>query len=272
MIRTAPRVTRVAIAVSLAIATACASAQSKGFTARSPIATYWMDVATVNLSIPGAEDMADMPILGNMMGNFFGGSKLGVMPGKWLDLALLARQKPGGTEATHAIPSGQKMGAELPLLPVAKPQPGGTAPDSREDVEQRKPKGRLLLYWGCSETVRAGQPRILDMATAGPTDFAKFFVGRYAPERGATSQPGRAIWPNERDRQRVPKDSTLVGEHAVSGEGVPPRPQVRDRREPGFHGENEPRGAWRPEGPHHGKLERCLHGARLLPLGHGRRR
>jgi hypothetical protein len=52
-------------------------------------------------------------------------------------------------------------------------------------------------------------------------DFARFFVGRYAPERGATSQPGRAIWPNERDRQRVPKDSSLAGEHAVSGEGVP---------------------------------------------------
>jgi hypothetical protein len=113
------------------------------------------------------------------------------------------------------------MGPSLPLEPVPKPTPGGTAPESREDLERQKPKGRLLLYWGCGESVRAGQPRILDMATAGPMDFARFFVGRYAPERGATSQPGRAIWPNERDRQRVPKDSSLAGEHAVSGEGVP---------------------------------------------------
>jgi hypothetical protein len=107
---------------------------------------------------------------------------------------------------------------------VPKPQPGGTSsPESRpEEVERQKPKGRLLLYWGCSETVRPGQPRILDMATAGPMDFAKFFVGRYAPERGATSEPGRAIWPNERDRQRVPKNASLQGEHAISGEGVPP--------------------------------------------------
>jgi hypothetical protein len=29
------------------------------------------------------------------------------------------------------------------------------------------------------------------------------------------------VWPNEKDRQRVPKDSSLRGEHAVSGEGIP---------------------------------------------------
>ncbi|HEX4943111.1 MAG TPA: hypothetical protein VFV55_02090 [Usitatibacteraceae bacterium] len=211
---------RLALAVCLAATAVPALAQPKGAPAKTPVANYWMDVATVNVSMPGMEEMADMPLVGGMMGNFFGGSKMGVMPGKWLDLALYTRQKPAGTDGTHAIPPGQRMGSSLPLLPVAKPQPGGTAPESR-DVDQQKPKGRLLLYWGCSETVRAGQPRILDMATAGPMDFAKFFVGRYAPERGATSQPGRSIWPNETDKQRVPKDSSLLGEHAVSGEGVP---------------------------------------------------
>jgi hypothetical protein len=223
MNRTLSRVARIAVAVSLALAAAQAQGQSKAPPAKTPVANYWMDVATVNVSIPGAEEMADMPLVGGMMGNFFGGSKLGMVPGKWLDLALYTRQKPAGTEGTHAIPPGQKMGASLPLLPVPKPQAGGTASDTTpESVERQKPKGRLLLYWGCSEAVRAGQPRILDMATAGPTDFAKFFVGRYAPERGATSQPGRSIWPNEQDKQRVPKDSSLLGEHAVRGEGVPP--------------------------------------------------
>ncbi len=199
---------------------AISAAQAKGASAKTPIAYYWMDVATVTVSIPGVEEMSDMPILGSMMGNYFGGSKLGAVPGKWLDLALHTRRKPAGTEGTHAIPAGQRMGASLPLLPVPKPQPGGTTSETTpESVEQQKPKGRLLLYWGCNETVRAGQPRILDMATAGPMDFARFFVGRYAPERGATSQPGRAIWPNDQDKQRVPKDSSLAGEHASSGEG-----------------------------------------------------
>jgi hypothetical protein len=212
---------RLALAVSLALAAAPALGQSKGAPAKTPIANYWMDVATVHLAIPGAEEMADMPVLGGLMGNMFGGSKMGVMPGKWLDLSLYTRQKPGGTDGTHAIPPGQNMGPSLPLEPVAKPQPRGTSQDTT-DAEREKPKGRLLLYWGCSATVRAGQPRILDMATAAPTDFAKFFVGRYAPERGATSRAGHAIWPNEKDRQRVPKNASLIGDHAVSGDGVPP--------------------------------------------------
>ncbi len=216
---TRPAAAPLALAVCLAFATP-ALAQSKAAPAKTPIANYWMDVATVHLAIPGAEDVADMPLIGGLMGNMFGGSKVGVMPGKWLDLSLYTRQKPGGTLGTHAIPPGQNMGPSLPLEPVAKPKPGGTAQDTPTDYE--KPKGRLLLYWGCGPTVRQGQPRILDMATAGPQDFARFFVGRYAPERGATSRPGHAIWPNEKDNQRVPKNASLVGEHAVSGEGVPP--------------------------------------------------
>ncbi len=217
------RPARIALAVTLAFAAPNAFAQSKAAPAKTPVANYWMDVATVNVSIPGVEEATEMPLIGGMIGNFFGGSKLGMVPGKWLDLALYTRQKPAGTSGNHAIPPGQNMGASLPLEPVPKPQPGGTAPDTKpEDVERQKPKGRLLLYWGCGEAVRPGQPKILDMATAGPMDFAKFFVGRYAPERGATSEPGRAIWPNERDRQRVPKDASLRGDHAISGEGVPP--------------------------------------------------
>ena len=217
---TRPIPARLALAACLALA-GPALAQSKSAPAKTPIANYWMDVATVHLAMPGAEEMADMPLLGNLMGNMFGGSKMGVMPGKWLDLSLYTRQKPGGTVGTHAIPPGQNMGATLPLEPVEKPKPRGTSQDSNP-TDYEKPKGRLLLYWGCSATVRPGQPRILDMATAGPQDFAKFFVGRYAPERGATSRPGHAIWPNEKDNQRVPKNASLLGEHAVSGEGVPP--------------------------------------------------
>lgn len=211
---------RLALAACLAIPALPAAAQSKAPAAKTPVANYWMDVATVNLSIPGAQEMADMPLIGGMMGNFFGGSKLGMVPGKWLDLAVYTREKPAGTEGTHAIPPGQAMGASLPLRPVPRPVPT-TGNEATRDIDQQRPKGRLLLYWGCGESVRPGQPRILDMATAGPEDFGKFFVGRYAPERGATSSPGRAIWPNEEDKQRVPKESSLRGDHAVTGAGIP---------------------------------------------------
>ena len=79
----------------------------------------------------------------------------------------------------------------------------------------------MILYWGCGDTVRAGQPRVLDMATAKPEDYQKFFVSRRATQRGTHSTPGRPVWPNEVDSRMVPANASLVGEHAFSGQGVP---------------------------------------------------
>jgi hypothetical protein len=45
--------------------------------------------------------------------------------------------------------------------------------------------------------------------------------GRAPRERGAVSRPGHALWPNEKDRRRFGRDASLVGEHAVTGDGVP---------------------------------------------------
>ncbi len=63
---TRPAATPLALAVCLAFA-APALAQSKAAPAKTPIANYWMDVATVHLAIAGAEEAADMPLLGGLM-------------------------------------------------------------------------------------------------------------------------------------------------------------------------------------------------------------
>ena len=188
----------------------------------SPLAQFWLDVATHNLSIPGMEAMEESPMTG-MMGNFFGAAK-GPMgsPGKWLDTALYTRDKPGGSEAQHGIPAALQMGPSLPLVPVQAQPQGPRGPAAQRDEEPEKPKGRMLFYWGCSDIVRPGQPRVIDFAKATPQDYASFMVGRFAPDRGAKAVPGRSVWPNPKDSQRVPRDATLVGEHMVSGEGVPP--------------------------------------------------
>ena len=57
------------------------------------------------------------------------------------------------------------MGNSLLLLPVqAQPRtPSGPGHQSVDEVPQQ-PKGRILFYWGCSETVRPGQPRVLDLS------------------------------------------------------------------------------------------------------------
>jgi hypothetical protein len=198
---------------------------------KPPVAQYWMDVAT--LSMAGMDEMPDVPdmgALGGLMGGMTGmpgmsgvsfGATRGMMPGRWLDLAVVTQRKPAGTEATQIIPAGQNMGPSLLLLPV-EAQPGAhkTGRESADEMPER-PKGRILFYWGCGETVRAGQPRVLDFAKAGMEDYGKFMMGRAVRDTGAKATPGHAIWPNEKQRQKVPANASLTGEHALSGEGLP---------------------------------------------------
>jgi len=210
------------LAAILSLPVALAYAQTK-----PPLAQFWMDAATINMSIPGMSDLDEGPVggmgglAGMMGGSLFGTTKMGVgQPGKWLDTALYTRNKPAGTEGTHAIPPGMTMGPNLALLPVER-KPGERG-ESGEHGEMEKPKGKLLFYWGCDEKVRPGQPRVIDFSKAKPDEWGRFMAGRFAPDRGAKAVPGRSVWPNERDRQRVPKDASLTGDHDVSGEGVPP--------------------------------------------------
>jgi hypothetical protein len=199
-----------ALAAALALPAGTALAQTK-----PPVAQFWMDVATNSMSIPGMGDMESGA--GSMLGGFFGGTKMGgASPGQWLDTALYTRLKPSGTEGSHAIPPTMSMGNSLPLIPVVA-GPSGEGHDGGAE----KPKGKLLFYWGCGEQVRSGQPRVVDFSKSGPEEWARFMTGRFAPDRGAKAVPGRSVWPNERDRQRVPNGASLEGDHAVSGEGVP---------------------------------------------------
>lgn len=207
---------RTRLAAALAVASVAAVAQTK-----APEAQFWMDVATSSMSIPGmSDDMMESGPMAGMMGNAFGTTKGPVgQPGKWLDTALWVRAKPAGINGTHGIPADLRMGEALPLLPP-KVEPRRGERDVPEDVPER-PKGRILFYWGCGEAVRAGQPRVLDFAKADISEYGRFMTGRHVPDRGAKSQPGRSVWPNEQDRRRVPKEGSLFGAHTVSGDGVP---------------------------------------------------
>ncbi|GAB4216426.1 MAG: hypothetical protein Fur007_16410 [Rhodoferax sp.] len=198
---------------------------------KPPIAQYWMDVATI--SVAGMDDMPDMGALGGLMGGMPGlgsvgfGATHGMMPGRWLDLAVRTQRKPAGAQALQAIPPGQAMGPSLTLLPVkaAPQQPsmpaprGDTEPD--DDAPPQQPKGRILLYWGCSDTVRAGQPKVLDFSKASAADYGRFMMGRAVRDNGAKAIPGHAIWPNAKHQQKIPANASLQGTHTLSGEGLP---------------------------------------------------
>ncbi len=201
--------------VSIALAVPVAFSSVHAQEAR-PLAQYWMDAATSSMSIPGMDE-AGGGMLGAMMGGMAGGARGGGGPGRSLDLSLYARNKPGA-DGTHAIPPPLKLGESLPLLAV---KPVGRSPGRDADEQYERPKGRILLYWGCGAQVRAGQPRVVDFSKSSPEEYGKFLGGRSAPDRGARHTPGHSVWPNERDKQQVPRDASLVGGHAVSGEGVP---------------------------------------------------
>ncbi len=204
--------------------------------AKTPIAQYWIDVATFNMM--GMDEMPEMPagmggMFGGMMGNKsatgrdgrqakgignFGMTKhMGI--GRQLDVALFTQLRPNGTEAVHQVPPGAGVGA-APLRLTTPPREGLQGSNDEASYPER-PRGRILFYWGCSAQVKAGQPRVLDMAKLSAQDYSGFMQGRSVRDRGARAEPGHAIWPNDRQNSRVVRDASIAGEHVVTGDGVP---------------------------------------------------
>lgn len=201
------------ISISLLVLTAAVGAQQQ--VVRPPVAQLWLDVATNIFAVPGAPaGMFAAP-----QQNEFGRTRHGI--GRYMDVALFVRTRPQGIQATQAIPAAMRLGPSLPLEPVRAERPAGGAPQDRGPGEVEQPKGRLLLYWGCSAEVRPGQPRVMDFSRASPQEWASVWQGRFAPEGGARAQPGYSIWPNERDRRMLPEGASLQGDHTVTGDGIP---------------------------------------------------
>lgn len=197
---------------------------------KPPVSQAWIDVATfTGLGMPGMGGGGANPMA--MMGSLFGGGQAAKntfgntqtsSAGRWVDVTLYTSRNPSLAEAVQAVPAGTQLAPTLKLV-SPKIEKAAPAPHDESVVphEYERPKGKMYLYWGCGEAVRAGQPRVLDMATAKPEDFGKFFTSRRATQRGAHSAAGRPLWPNEPDSRMVPANASLVGEHAFSGQGVP---------------------------------------------------
>lgn len=189
-----------------------------------PPAVYWMDAATENQSIPGMSDMSGME---GMFGRMAGMPQAGPRKTLWLKLSS-PRPLPAEPEALHDIPPGQKMGPQLPLL--IPPAPKYTETDE-EPVQYEKPRVRMLIYWGCGDAVRKGQPRVLDTEKMSPAEFGKAFTVR-TPSRQYPPRPRKgwvySDWPNRKDSMPVPNDSSLAGSHLVHGNYTPDIPFAID--------------------------------------------
>ncbi|TAN40316.1 MAG: hypothetical protein EPN25_08125 [Nitrospirae bacterium] len=186
---------------------------------KPPAALYWISAATENQSIPGMSE--EMSGSGGLFGKMAGMPQMG--PRKTLRLQLNSpRPLPADPEAQHDIPPGQNMGKMLPLQVPVREKAAREYDERQQQTE--KPKARMLIYWGCGETVGKGQPRVLDTSSMSLTEFGKAMSGRgLSPQYPPSVRSGWVYseWPNQMNSAQVPRDSELQGNHFVHGNYVP---------------------------------------------------
>jgi hypothetical protein len=197
-------------AISAVIATVPGSAQKT----TGPKATYAMDVSTMSGMGMGA-------MMGGGLGSLLGG---GGGDNYMLDLRLSsATPSPQQPEkGDHFFLPSAKMGKSVPLLGDSPGKPA--KPDRDYDPRgMEKPKGRILMFWGCNTKAPKGQPFIIDFAKM-PT--AQMPAGMPAQMRGyqaaaAARDANAAWWPNGSNGKQPKSGSSLRGEHRVTSGFTP---------------------------------------------------
>jgi hypothetical protein len=187
-----------------------------------PKTVYWMSAATsTGFGIMGGKP----PSAGDMMRMAMGGGAGG--PAKMLSLDLGSKLPPAGPpQAAHAIPPMMAMGPSL-ALKTPKPEPRRESRETSTPDDFERPKGKLLLFWGCGEAARPGQPIVIDFASLAAGQVpANLFGGervRIANPPSASSWPTWGGWPNDDkpSKQGVPSTASLLGAHKVTGNYTP---------------------------------------------------
>lgn len=135
----------------------------------------------------------------------------------WLDLGSTRAAATATPKADHFMPTGAKLGKSVALkTPVKTPQDPGTA-------DFQRPKGRMLIFWGCGEHAPKGQPVVID--------FSKLAAGQVPPglfsstvpmDRWVSPSSSRTYghWPADDGKSARP-DTSLIGAHRVAGNYSP---------------------------------------------------
>ncbi len=177
-----------------------------------PVARYDMRAGTVSgMGAVGAGGGMGMG-MSMMMGG--GGNRL--QHELYLRLGSSRVAAPGAPKADHFMPPNARLGKSVALV-TPKLEP------AVEDWKGEKPKGRLLLFWGCGEHAPKGQPIVIDFAklAAGQTPpglWSTTIIRDWGPTINNSKTFGR--WPAE-DGKYVKADSALPGAHRVAGNYSP---------------------------------------------------
>jgi hypothetical protein len=186
-----------------------------------PIARYDMRAGTIT----GAGAMGRGA--GGAMGMMFGGGG-GNAAQHELYLRLGSARPPasGPPKADHFMPPVAKLGKSVPLLtPVTEKGPSDELPGPPEQRE--RPKGRMLIFWGCGEHAPKGQPVIIDFAklAAGQVPqglWSSTILRDWGPSLTNSKTFGR--WPNEDamgGNRQIKSDASLIGVHRIAGNYSP---------------------------------------------------
>ncbi len=220
--------------VGAGIVATAASAQQAGQKVTGPVAVYWMSASTQSgfgmPSMGGGPGSAGggRPSLSQMMAMMNGGG--GAQHS--LILQLGSTQRPSGApNAEHLPPQGLGAGPRLPLVtPEAQPQAPPAEEPERPSIppEFQKPRGRMLIFWGCGEHAKPGQPIVVDFAQVsagkippGMELLAKGLDIRRMQPPSASRYATYGEWPNAQARTTVPSDGSLVGAHTIHGDYSP---------------------------------------------------
>lgn len=181
--------------------------------ASGPIARY--DIRAGTVSGFGAMGSGT----GAAMSMMFGGGGSDKLQHE-LYLRLGSSQAPArpGPKADHFMPPAAKLGKSVALVtPVQERAPTDELPG------ERKPQGRLLIFWGCGEHAPKGQPVVIDFAKLAAGQMpAGLWSSTVLRDWGPNIQNSKtfARWPAE-DRKFVKADSSLIGAHRVAGNYSP---------------------------------------------------
>ena len=175
-----------------------------------PVARYDMRAGTVSgMAAAGRGGM-----MGMMMG---GGAGNALQHELYLRLGSSRAAAPGNPKADHFMPPAAKLGKSVALVtPREERAPTDSFP-------QERPKGRLLIFWGCGEHAQRGQPIVIDFArlAAGqvpPGLWTSTVMRDWGPSLSNSRTFGR--WPAE-DNKFVKSDSALPGPHRVAANYSP---------------------------------------------------
>lgn len=128
---------------------------------------------------------------------------------------------PANATASVAPPAGLKQGPKLDLELYRPEAAGGTGKIQGFDPEADPEKFTIKIYWGSSETVKEGQPRIITWGGLTPEQKEAMNNRAREAQAGSSSYYYKAgwttgYWPTKSQPGQIDKAASLVGKYSLT--------------------------------------------------------